>query len=94
MTSTPGPASGLTQADLVCGFRDLGITAGMGLQVHSSLSSFGHVEGGPATVVRALKEVLTPAGTLMMPSFNHGAPFEPSGPGYLTRSGPAGPSLP
>lgn len=83
MTSTPGPASGLTQADLVCGFRDLGITAGMGLQVHSSLSSFGHVEGGPATVVRALMEVLTPAGTLMMPSFNHGAPFEPSGPGYF-----------
>jgi aminoglycoside 3-N-acetyltransferase len=55
----------------------------MGLMVHSSLSSFGHVEGGAAAVIHALMAVLTPAGTLMMPSFNHGAPFEPSGPGYF-----------
>jgi aminoglycoside N3'-acetyltransferase len=27
-------------------------------------------------------ETLTPRGTLLMPSFNHGAPFGPGGPGY------------
>jgi aminoglycoside 3-N-acetyltransferase len=72
---------GLVHADLVGGFRDLGLAADMGVMVHSSLRSFGHVEGGPAAVVAALMEVLTPQGTLMMPSFNHGAPFGPSGPG-------------
>jgi len=83
MTSAPDATSGLTQSDLVRSFRALGLTAGMGLQVHSSLHSFGYVEGGPATVVHALMEALTPTGTLMMPSFNHGAPFESSGPGYF-----------
>ena len=33
--------------------RELGL-AGLPLEVHSSLSSFGHVEGGAATVVDAL----------------------------------------
>jgi len=49
--------------------------------VHSSLRSFGYVEGGPATVVDALMEVITPAGTLMLPSFNHDKPFRPGGSG-------------
>jgi aminoglycoside 3-N-acetyltransferase len=71
----------LSGADLVKGFLELGLEAGMGAMVHSSLRSFGHVEGGAATVVRALMEVLTPAGTLSMPSFNHGEPFEAAGPG-------------
>jgi len=71
----------VTQDDLIAGFRDLGLVAGMGVMVHSSLRSFGRVEGGPVAVVQALMEVLTPEGTLLMPSFNHGAPFEASGPG-------------
>jgi hypothetical protein len=54
----------------------------MGLMVHSSLSSFGYVEGGGATVVRALMEILTPEGTLLMPTFNHGQPFREGQPGY------------
>jgi aminoglycoside 3-N-acetyltransferase len=37
--------------------------------VHSSLSSFGHVEGGAETVIAALKAALTPEGTLMLPSY-------------------------
>jgi len=40
--------------------------------VHSSLSSFGRVEGGPRAVVRALMDAVGPNGSLMMPSFNHG----------------------
>ncbi|MBN2149070.1 MAG: AAC(3) family N-acetyltransferase [Anaerolineales bacterium] len=50
--------------------------------VHSSLSSFGDVEGGAAAVVAALMEAVTPSGTLMMPSFNHDTVFHEGGPGY------------
>lgn len=65
----------------MAGLRELGIEAGAGLIVHSSLRSFGAVRGGARTVVDALMEVLTPAGTLLMPSFNHGRAFLPDGPG-------------
>ena len=78
----PTSKSRVTNADLVTGLHSLGLEAGMGVMVHSSLSSFGHVDGGPTTVVTALMSVLTLEGTLLMPSFNHGAPFGPSGPRY------------
>jgi len=68
--------------DLCDGFRGLGLRAGSGVMVHSSLSSFGHVLDGVRTVIDALMEVVTPEGTLMMPSFNHGKPFGPGGSGY------------
>ena len=59
--------------DLVAGFRALGLEPGGMLQVHSSLSSLGYVEGGAETVVDALLEVLDATGTLMVPTFNHGS---------------------
>ena len=65
----------VTKEILKQGFSDLGIRAGMKLMVHSSLKSFGYVEGGADTVIDALMELLTPEGTLMMPSFNHEAPY-------------------
>ncbi len=73
----------LTRDDIASGLRNLGVHAGMGLMVHSSLRSFGRVDGGAATVVAALMDVITPAGTLLMPTFNHGAPFEPGGAGVF-----------
>ena len=66
----------VTKEDLKLGFGKLGLARGMHVMVHSSLSSFGQVEGGADTVIDALMEILTPEGTLMMPSFNHGAPYE------------------
>ncbi len=36
--------------------------------VHSSLSSLGWVCGGPVAVVQALMDVITPAGTIVMPT--------------------------
>jgi aminoglycoside 3-N-acetyltransferase len=45
--------------------RELGL-AGLPLEVHSSLSSFGHVEGGAATVVDAL---LAEGCTVVVPTF-------------------------
>jgi aminoglycoside 3-N-acetyltransferase len=73
----------LTQSQIVAGLRELGLSAGAGVMVHSSLKSFGQVQGGPRTVVEALMEVLTPQGTLLMPTFNHEAPFFEGGPGYF-----------
>ncbi len=72
------------KADIIAGLRCLDIEAGMNLIVHSSMKSFGAtVEDGPRAVIEALMDVLTEQGTLMMPSFNHGAPFTAAGPGYF-----------
>ena len=65
----------VTKEDLKEGLRALGVREGMKVMVHSSLSRFGYVEGGADTVVDALQELLTPEGTLLMPSFNHEAPY-------------------
>jgi aminoglycoside 3-N-acetyltransferase len=56
------------------------------LALHSSLSSLGHVEGGALTVIRALQEVITEKGALIMPthtsslSCNDNGPFHPKNP--------------
>ena len=65
----------VTRKILKQGLSDLGIRAGMKVMVHSSLKSFGYVEGGADTVIDVLMELLTPEGTLMMPSFNHEEPY-------------------
>lgn len=46
----------------------LGLAAGDQLIVHSSLKSIGWVAGGAQAVVEALMEIITPEGTLVMPS--------------------------
>jgi aminoglycoside 3-N-acetyltransferase len=63
----------VTRASLVAGLYEIGICPGFLLQVHSSLSRLGYVEGGAETVVDALLEAVAPDGTVMMPTFNHGA---------------------
>jgi aminoglycoside N3'-acetyltransferase len=62
----------LTLNDLVAGFRSLGVEAGDTMLVHSSYKSFGPVDGGPQTVIRALELALDTDGngTLIMPTFN------------------------
>jgi aminoglycoside 3-N-acetyltransferase len=47
---------------------DLGLRPGMTIMVHSSLGKVGWTVGGPVTVIRALLDVLGPAGTLVMPA--------------------------
>ena len=71
----------VTGSDIRTGLAALGISPGMRVMVHSSLSAFGQVEGGALTVVSALMDLVTPAGTILMPSFNHGQPFGLGGPG-------------
>ncbi|MEZ4622552.1 MAG: AAC(3) family N-acetyltransferase [Caldilineaceae bacterium] len=63
--STNGP---VTVDSLVADLQRLGLQPGMTLIVHSSLSALGWVCGGPVAVIQALETVLTPAGTLVMPT--------------------------
>jgi len=66
----------VTKEILKEGLRELGLYSGMRVNVHTSLSAFGYVEGGADTVVDVLMELVTSDGTLMMPTFNHGTPYE------------------
>jgi len=59
----------INQTDLIKGFRDLGIQSGMALEVHSSLSSLGYVEGGANTVIEALMATVGNNGVIVMPAF-------------------------
>jgi len=66
-----------TRESLAADLRALGLRAGMVVLVHSSLSALGWVCGGPVAVIQALCDVLTEAGTLIMPTFT-GDLSEPS----------------
>ncbi|MBN8694966.1 MAG: AAC(3) family N-acetyltransferase [Bacteroidetes bacterium] len=61
--------TGITQQKLVDDLKKIGLQKGDSVLVHSSLSKIGFVEGGPATVVNALFEVIGEEGTLLFPSF-------------------------
>ena len=59
----------VTKNDMLAGFRKLVVREGMILEVHSSLSAFGYVEGGAETVISALKECVGEKGSIVMPAF-------------------------
>lgn len=63
--NTPEPR---TRQSLVEDLIRLGLTPGMTLLVHSSLSALGWVNGGSITVIQALQQALSPGGTLVMPA--------------------------
>jgi len=65
------PQDMVSRSRLVCDLKALGLRRGMDVMVHSSLSSLGHVIGGPDAVVDALLSAIGKKGTLLMPSFNH-----------------------
>jgi aminoglycoside N3'-acetyltransferase len=65
---------GLTQRDIEEGLRRAGVTAGAAVEVHASLSAFGHVAGGADTVIRALMAAVGPEGALVMPAFLYSPP--------------------
>lgn len=56
----------LTAEALTERFRAIGVTQGMDLMLHMSLSAIGWVSGGAEAVLSALIEALGPSGTLMM----------------------------
>jgi aminoglycoside 3-N-acetyltransferase len=55
-----------TRAGLTNDLRALGLTAGDTVMVHASLRAIGPVAGGPDEVHLAIKDAITPAGTLLM----------------------------
>ncbi len=62
----------VSSAHIAAELRRLGLSPGDLVIAHSSLSAFGWVEGGADAVVDALLEAVGPAGTAMVPTFNHG----------------------
>lgn len=58
----------VTKQQLKNALAELGIKKGMTLEVHSSLSSFGKLEGGALTVIDTLKELVTEDGSIFMPA--------------------------
>ena len=58
----------VTKTDIKNALTELGIQKGDVMVVHSSLKSFGHVEGGADAVIDACLETLTPSGTLVFPT--------------------------
>jgi aminoglycoside 3-N-acetyltransferase len=61
-----------TVESLVNDLRALGLEPGQVVLVHSSLSALGWVVGGAQAVVMALMDVITDAGTLVMPAHSTG----------------------
>lgn len=57
-----------TRESLANDLHQLGVEAGMTLLMHSSLSSLGWVSGGSVAVIQALMDVVTPSGTIVMPT--------------------------
>lgn len=55
-----------TRQALADGFRALGVEPGDTVMLHASVRAVGAVAGGPDQIHLALKDALTPAGTLMM----------------------------
>jgi len=68
-TDPAQPLLAVGREQLLTGFRALSVQAGDNVIVHSSLSSFGYVEGGAPAVLEALLELLGPRGTLVMAYF-------------------------
>ena len=57
----------VTKQDIVKDFANLGIRPTDAIMVHSSMKSFGYVDGGPQTIIEGLKEVVKD-GTLCFPA--------------------------
>lgn len=59
---------GISKEELRESLLNAGINVGDRLMVHASLSKMGYIEGGPETVVEALKEIIGSQGVLLMPT--------------------------
>src|SRR4051812_43450965 len=59
------------RASLAAQLRAAGVRAGGPLLVHSSMSSLGHVPGGPDTVLDALQDAVGDGGTLVLPTLSY-----------------------
>lgn len=58
----------VSKEDIKKGLRKLGLKKGDIIGIHSSLGSFGYVEGGADAVIDALLEIIGKEGTIVMPT--------------------------
>ncbi|MEW6359678.1 MAG: AAC(3) family N-acetyltransferase [Planctomycetota bacterium] len=61
----------ITREELKRDIRAMGLGPGDHVVVHSSLSKVGHIEGGPRTLLEAFLDVLSPEGTILVPTFTY-----------------------
>ena len=59
----------VTKQDIINSLKDLGLSAGDTVMVHSSFKSFGYVEYGAESVISAFLDVIGEEGTLILPTF-------------------------
>ncbi|MCP3137595.1 AAC(3)-VI family aminoglycoside N-acetyltransferase [Pyxidicoccus sp. QH1ED-7-1] len=78
----------LSRDEVADQLRALGVKAGGVLLVHTSFRAVRPIEGGPAGLLQALRDVLGPAGTLVTPAWT-GSDEEPFNPATT----PASPDL-
>jgi aminoglycoside 3-N-acetyltransferase len=71
----------ITQQQVVTCLKALGIVPGDGLLIHSAVQFLGRPVGGLKMYLDAIQEVIGPAGTLIVPTFNfdfaHGESYDP-----------------
>ena len=69
-----------TRDEVTGQLRELGVTPGGVLLVHTSFRATRPVEGGPLGLIDALRNAVGPSGTVVMPSWpdDDDQPFEPS----------------
>jgi aminoglycoside 3-N-acetyltransferase len=67
---TAPSGAAVTRIDLCAQLRALGLEPGAALVVHAALGRIGWVAGGAESVIGALMAVLSPQGTLVMPTFS------------------------
>lgn len=65
----------MDKTQLIKSFKEIGICEGYELEVHSSLSAFGYVEGGARAVIDALIECVGEKGSIFMPSLCFSKPL-------------------
>lgn len=67
ITAADGPR---TRSSIAAALRTGGLRPGMHLLVHTRLSAIGWTAGGPVALIQGLQDVITSAGTLVMPTFS------------------------
>lgn len=69
----------MSRAEIAAQLRALGVAEGGVLLVHTSFRAVRPVDGGPMGLIAALRDVLGPRGTLVMPSWSgdDDTPFDP-----------------
>ena len=60
----------VTKTDIKTALSSLGIVSGDTVLAHSSMKSFGHVCGGPDTVIDVFLETVGASGTVVMPTLS------------------------